>query len=181
MKRLDEIAPDIREAFKAGNKARRKESAADAVESVPMDLKAAVYSWCNGVKRALKKRNTDKSIPYKADDFYLPEAVWSDLETDGRFESEENIYLTGRDRNTRLGGSVAMEIDRMDDDTVRLGFCYERDDEEKGGWLYFDGDGRNESESYIKMSAADLGSEKGVRTLTAVLDRCWNMMFPVGR
>lgn len=166
----------INEAFKAGNKARRKESAADAVESVPMDLKSAVYAWCVNMKAAIKKRNTDTSIPYKTDDFYLPEAIWSDLETDNMFESEENIFLISRNKNIRLGGSIAMEIDRIDDDTVNLAFYYEREDDEESGWLLFDGDGQNET-NWIKMSAADLGSEKGVNVMTDVFDRCWALMF----
>ena len=171
---LSQIAPEIREAFRAGNKARKKESAADTVESVPMDLKAAVYAWCANMKAAIKKRNADKSIPYKADDFYLPEAIWSDLETDNEFESEENIYLTGRGKNSRQKGSVAIDITRLDDDTVELDFCYERANDGQFGWLLFDGDGQND---YVKISAADLGSEKGVRIMTDVLDRCWDSMF----
>jgi hypothetical protein len=180
MGNFDFNSKKVDEAFKTGNKARRKESAADAVESVPMDLKAAVYAWCVNMKAAVKKRNANMRIPYKADDFYLPEAIWSDLESEDRFESEENIHLTGRGKNARLKGSVAIDIARIDDDTVELGCWYERADGKKSEWLYFDDDEQNETVTYITISAVDLGSDKGVRIMTDALDRCWNMMFPAG-
>ena len=154
--KLSHIAPEIQEAFKAGNRARRKESAADAVESVPMDLKAAVYAWCTNMKAILKKHNADKSIPYKTDDFYLPEAIWFDLESEDRFELEENIHLTGRGKNVRLKGSVAIDIARIDDDTVELGCWYERADGKKSEWLYFDDDEQND-DLFHKMTSCLMG------------------------
>jgi hypothetical protein len=177
--RLSEIAPDIKEAFKAGNRARKKESVQDTAGAVEIDKKRAVYAWCMNTKEAIKKLNASMRLPFRIDDFYLPEAVWNDLESDGQFESEEDIWLTGRRQNKGRKGSVSIDVSRsLDDDKIDIGFYWCNNS--WSDWLHFDDDEHNETRCYVTLTIQDLAGDKGPETVIEALHRCWNMMFPAG-
>jgi hypothetical protein len=167
--KLSKIVPEIREAFKAGNKARKKEVVQDTVESVPMDLKAAVYAWCANTKAAIKKLNAGRRLPYKIDDFYRPEAIWEDLKANGWFESEEYIHMTGRGEAGKGAVSIFVQV-LPDRSGIEVSFWYETADNSRAEWLDF-------QKKPARLIIQDLQGDRGSRTVTRSLDRCWDCMF----